>query len=148
LELKPEAASLSSGLSPIEGIVEPVLSNGTSPEPKTGVEIISVEERKGKNYYSLRDLRNGNIVHNVTRQSARKLWQYALTEHETHSVDAGRVEWQGDIGLWKKYKRGGQTRFDLLQRDADNFLRIYYGVTEDGIYGPWQKLIDSGEVQV
>lgn len=96
----------------------------------------------------MRDLRNGNIVHNVTRQSARKLWQYALTEHETNSVDVNRVEWQGDIGLWKKYKRGGQIRFDLLQRDADNFMRIYYGVTEDGIHGPWQKLIDSSEVQV
>jgi hypothetical protein len=147
LQPKPEAVTPPSDLTQVEGVVEPVPPNGTPPEPKTGVEIISVEERKGKNYYSLRDLRNGNIVHNVTRQSARKLWQYALTEHETHSVDVGRVEWQGDIGLWKKYKRGGQTRFDLLQRDADNFLRIYYGVTEDGIHGPWQKLIDSSEVQ-
>ncbi|MCL4296423.1 MAG: putative DNA binding domain-containing protein [Anaerolineae bacterium] len=151
LELRPEAASPSSDLTPVGGIggaIQPVTPNGVLPEPKTGVEIISVEERKGKNYYSLRDLRNGNIVHNVTRQSARKLWQYALTEHETNSVDVNRVEWQGDIGLWKKYKRGGQVRFDLLQRDADNFMRIYYGVTEDGIHGPWQKLIDSSEVQV
>lgn len=148
LQLKPEAATPPSDFTPVERVIEPVTQNGTSPEPKTGVEIISVEERKGKNYYSLRDLRNGNIVHNVTRQSARKLWQYALTEHETNSVDVNRVEWQGDIGLWKKYKRGGQIRFDLLQRDADNFMRIYYGVTEDGIHGPWQKLIDSGEVQV
>ncbi|MBI1879723.1 MAG: hypothetical protein HYR94_16130 [Chloroflexi bacterium] len=145
LQVKPETAAVPTDAPPGEAVIEPVPQNGTSPEPKTGVEIISVEERKGKNYYSLRDLRNGNIVHNVTRQSARKLWQYALTEHETHSVDASKVEWQGDIGLWKKYKRGGQTRFDLLQRDPDNLLRIYYGVTEDGIHGPWQKLIDSCE---
>jgi hypothetical protein len=146
LQIKPEQFASADNL-PGEVTVEPVHRNGTSPEPKTGVEIISVEERKGKNYYTLRDLRNGNIVHNVTRQSARKLWQYALTEHETHTVDAGKIEWQGDIGLWKKYKRGGQVRFDLLQRDPDNLLRIYYGVTEDGIHGPWQKLIDTGEVQ-
>ena len=120
--------------------------NGISPEPKTGVEIISTETRKGKNYYSLRDLRNGDIVHNVTRQSARKLWQYALTEHEKKSIDISKIEWQGDIGLWKKYKRGGQTRFDLIQRGPNNTLHIYYGVTEDGIYGPWQKLIDTSEV--
>ncbi len=112
------------------------------PEPKTGVEIVLTETRKGKNYYSLRDLRNGGIIHNVTRQSARKLWQYALTEHETNTVDRKKVEWQGDIGLWKKYKRAGQTRFDLVQRDADNLLHVYYGVTEDGIHGPWQKLFD------
>jgi hypothetical protein len=147
LQLKPETAVPPADSPLAEAAAAPVIQNGASPEPKTGVEIIAVEERKGKNYYSLRDLRNGNIVHNVTRQSARKLWQYALTEHETHSVDPHKVEWQGDIGLWKKYKRGGQTRFDLLQRDPDQMLRIYYGVTEDGIHGPWQKLIDSGEVQ-
>jgi hypothetical protein len=117
--------------------------NNVSPEPQTGVEIVLTESRKGKNFYSLRDLRNGNIVHNVTRQSARKLWQYALKEHETNTVDSSKIEWQGDIGLWKKHKRGGQTRFDLVQRDADNMLHIYYGVTEDGIHGPWQKLFDN-----
>jgi len=118
--------------------------NGVSPEPKTGVEIVLTEVRKGTTYYSLRDLRNGDIVHNVTKKSARKLWQYALTEYENNAVVADKVDWQGDIGIWKKYKRAGQTRYDLVQRDRDNTLHVYYGVTEDGIQGPWQKLIDGG----
>ncbi len=109
------------------------------------MEIVLTETRKGKNFYSLRDLRNGDIVHNVTRQSARKLWQYALTEQEKNTVDSKKIDWQGDIGLWKKYKRGGQTRYDLVQRDADKTLHVYYGVTDDGIHGPWQKLFNSGE---
>jgi hypothetical protein len=146
LKIKAETTSL---MSPDVSIPETDLAlvppNGVSPEPKTGVEVILTETRKGKNYYSLRDLRNGNIVHNVTRQSARKLWQYALNEHETNKVDVNKIEWQGDIGLWKKYKRGGQIRFDLVQREPDDTLHVYYGVTEDGIYGPWQKLIDSSE---
>ena len=117
-----------------------------SPEPKTGVEIVLIEARKGTNFYCLRDLRNGNIVHNVTKQSARKLWQYAIMEHEKEEVDAGKVDWQGDIGVWKKYKRGGgQTRFDLVQRDPDKTLHVYYGVTDDGIHGPWQQLLDRLE---
>jgi hypothetical protein len=117
-----------------------------SPEPKTGVEIVLIEARKGTNFYSLRDLRNGNIVHNVTKKSARKLWQYAITAHEKEEIDAGKVDWQSDIGVWKKYKRGrGQTRFDLVQRDPDNTLHVYYGVTDDGIHGPWQQLVDSLE---
>jgi hypothetical protein len=120
----------------------PVLQNDASPEPKTGVEIVLKEARKGKNYYSLRDLRNGNIVHNVTRQSARKLWQYALTEHEKNAVNVDKVEWKQDIGVWRKYTKGGQTRYDLVQRDLDNTLHVYYGVTEDGIHGPWQQLLD------
>jgi hypothetical protein len=147
LKIKTVAASLAKpDVSVPETDLELSPQNGLSPEPKTGVEIILTETRKGKNYYSLRDLRNGNIVHNVTRQSARKLWQYALTEHETNKVDVSKVEWQGDIGLWKKYKRGGQTRFDLVQRETDDTLHVYYGVTEDGIYGPWQTLIDSSEI--
>jgi hypothetical protein len=31
-------------------------------------------------------------------------------------------------------------RFDLAQRDKDN-IRVYYGVTEDGISGEWLKLV-------
>lgn len=116
--------------------------NGTSPEPKTGVEIVMTEVRQGTAYYTLKDLRNGNVVHNVTKKSARKLWQYALTEHENNSVDVKKVDWRGDMGLWKKYRRAGQTRFDLVQRGPDNTVRVFYGVTEDGIQGPWQKLID------
>jgi hypothetical protein len=130
-------------LLPAEPVIVVASANGVSPEPKTGVEIVAQESRKGKNYYSLRDLRNGDIVHNVTRKSARKLWQYALMEHETNEVDASKVEWLGDIGLWKKYKRGGQTRYDLVQRRADQTLHVYYGVTDDGIHDHWQKLLDT-----
>ncbi len=119
--------------------------NGISPEPKTGVEIVQTETRQGTTYYSLKDLRNGNVVHNVTKKSARKLWQYALTEHENNAVDVNKIEWHGDIGLWKKYSRGGQTRFDLVQYDSHNKLRVYYGVTENGIHGPWQQLFDNPE---
>ena len=130
---------------PTEPELNLALSDGVSPEPKTGVEIVLTEMRKGKNYYSLRDLRNGNIVHNVTKESARRLWQYAITECETNTVDTGKVEWWGDIGLWKKSKRGGHVQFDLVQREADGTLHVYYGVTDDGLHGPWQKLIDSSE---
>src|SRR5690606_38214153 len=40
--------------------------------PRTGVEIIATEERKGVKYHVMRDLRNGNVVKNVTRSSARR----------------------------------------------------------------------------
>lgn len=126
-----------------ENVAPPPPDDDSPPEPKTGVEIVMSEARKGKNFYSLRDLRNGNIVHNVTRQSARKLWQYALTQHETNAVVTAKVEWVGDIGLWQKYNRGGQTRYDLVKRGADQQVHVYYGVTENGIHGPWLSLIDD-----
>lgn len=112
--------------------------------PHTGVEIVSVAERKGTRYYTLRDLRNGNTVQNVTRSSARKLWRYAISQHEDAPLDPSQVTWRGGLGLWKKTGRQGRYHFDLVQRDRDGDVHIYYGVSEDGIHGPWQELVETG----
>ncbi len=108
--------------------------------PRTGVEIIGTEQRKGVRYHIMRDLRNGSVVKNVTRSSARRLWHYAISQKEANAVKPDQVEWHGEIGLWKRYKRGGTVRYDLIQRDEDN-LRVYYGVTEDGMHGLWQAFV-------
>lgn len=115
-----------------------------SSAPKTGVEIIGTEQRKGKLYHMMRDLRNGNIVKNVTRSSARRLWHYAITEKEKNPVDPGKVTWQDAYGLWKRHKRGGTVRYDLVQK-APEGLRVFYGVTEDGMHGPWQAFVEDEE---
>jgi PHP family Zn ribbon phosphoesterase len=108
--------------------------------PRTGVEIVETGERKGTLYHTMRDLRNGNVVKNVTRKSARRLWHYAITQVEEHPVDASKVEWHGDIGLLKRREHAGRARYDLVQRE-DGKLRVYYGVTEDGIHGEWTRLV-------
>jgi len=123
--------------------VEPKPGNGRIAPPKTGVEIAFAEERKGNRYYSMKDLRNGNVVHNVTQQSARKLWQYAINQSLKHPVKPEDVQWQGDIGLIKRYKRAGKRRYDLVQRDPDGTLHVYYGVTDDGIHGPWRQVVEE-----
>ncbi|MBN2303142.1 MAG: putative DNA binding domain-containing protein [Anaerolineae bacterium] len=110
---------------------------GTVDPPRTGVEIIGTEQHKGRKHHVMRDLRNGSVVKNVTRSSARRLWHYAITEKESNPVQDNKVEWHGDVGLWKRYKRGGTVRYDLVQREDDD-LRVYYGVTYDGMHGPWQ----------
>jgi hypothetical protein len=108
--------------------------------PRTGVEIVQTEERKGTLYHTMRDLRNGNVVKNVTRKSARRLWRYAITQAEEHPVEASQVEWHRDIGLLTQRKYAGRARYDLVQRE-DGKLRFYYGVTEDGIHGEWAQLV-------
>ena len=110
--------------------------------PRTGVELVASQVRKGVRYYSVRDLRNMRVVHNVTLASARRLWQYAIEEAEKNPSNPKKVEWVGDIGVWKKYKRGGKERQDLVQRVGDH-LFVYYGVTEDGIHGPWRRLVEG-----
>jgi len=108
--------------------------------PRTGVEIVETGERRGTFYHTMRDLRNGNIVKNVTLKSARRLWHYAITQAEEHPVKANRVEWHGDIGLLKRREHAGRARYDLVQRENSK-LRVYYGVTDDGIHGEWAHLV-------
>jgi phage-related protein len=93
----------------------------------------------------VRDLRNGNVVKNVTRSSARRLWHYAISQRESNPVKADKVQWQGDIGLWRRYQKGGETRYDLVQRSKDGRLRVYYGVTDSGMHGPWQAFLGPDE---
>ncbi len=113
--------------------------------PRTGVEIVEVVERKGRKYYTMCDLRKGNQVQNVTRASARRLWRYAIVEAEKHPVREEDVEWQGEIGLIKAYKQSGHKRYDLAQRGADGKLRVYYGVSEEGLHGEWKTLVGLEE---
>ena len=59
--------------------------------------MLEVEDRDGVLTYTVRDLRNNNIVHNVTRFSARHLWKYAITEREDNPLDESQVFW---LGAW------------------------------------------------
>jgi len=114
--------------------------------PRTGVEVVATEKRNDRLYHVVRDLRNGNVVRNVTRESARKLWHYAITRIEDRAVDFSKLKWHGDIALIETYTRGGKTRYDLAQRIGNGKPRIYFGVTEDGVqdplHAPWRALLD------
>lgn len=126
------------------GLEETTAVSSKIEPPHTGVEIVATEKRNDTYYHHLRDLRNGNIVRNVTRQSARKLWHYAITCVEENTIDLNKVEWHGDIALIQTYTRGGKTRYDLAQR-TNGATRVYYGVTDDGIQGSahaaWRELL-------
>jgi hypothetical protein len=108
--------------------------------PRTGVEIAEIAERNNTKYYTMRDLRNGDLVNNVTKRSARHLWRYAIEEAEGNPVAPNQVRWLGDLGVWKQRDYRGRVRWDLVQRDSDG-LRVYYGVTEEGIHDKWATLV-------
>jgi len=119
---------------------QPDLAEGELP-PRTGVEIVSQVERQGKQYFTMRDLRNGSVVNNVTRASARKLWHYAINRYKELPPEINNmgIVWQGDLGLLGKYKQGNTLRYDLIQRVTEGY-RYYFGVTDDGIHGGWKLL--------
>lgn len=108
--------------------------------PRTGVEIADISVRNNTRYYAMRDLRNGNVVNNVTRRSARHLWRYAIEEAEGNPVDPEKVRWLDNIGIWKQREYRNRVRWDLVQRNGDK-VRVYYGVTEEGIHGKWAALV-------
>jgi hypothetical protein len=114
--------------------------------PRTGVEVVSDEERNGEKYYTMRDLRNGEVVKNVTRNSARRLWHYAITTYANLPSDLSqlKIQWKGEYGLLREQKQGQNTRYDFVQRTGDK-LRYYFGVTEDGLHGPWKELLGQEE---
>ena len=118
-------------------------SAGIDP-PQTGVEVASVEDRDGVRYFTMRDLRNGNVVKNVTQSSARRLWHYAITEFTTLPADLHQapIQWQGDLGVLKEQRRGRRARYDLAQR-SEGRVRLFFGVTEDGIHGEWKRLVGA-----
>lgn len=108
--------------------------------PQVGVEILASENRNGVNYYVVSDLRNGRAVSNVTRKGARKLWNYAIAQVEDHPVDPGKIQWKGDVGIVRSESRAGKVRYDLSRRNGKN-IRVFYGVTEDGMDGPWAEFV-------
>ena len=76
--------------------------------PKTGVEIVTMEKRRDNLFFTIRDLRNGNVVRNVTVKSARKLWAYAISQYQKLPSDKKRVnaQWKGNLGIMKKSRMG------------------------------------------
>jgi hypothetical protein len=119
----------------------------TNSDPRTGVEVIPPILRDGKNFYSLRDLRNGNLVKNVTPTSARRLWHYAISRYaEIHdSLDKENITWIGDFGLMHQDNQGKTPHFDLIQKTSNGY-RFFFGVTPDGIHGPWKQFFAEDEV--
>lgn len=121
---------------------QPVGEDDQEGPPRTGVEVVAVDNLTDLPAYTMRDLRNGNVVKNVTQKSARKLWHYAIISHANLPEDISKVkvEWQGNFGLIRRYKQDNKERYDFIQRTGSGY-RFYFGVTEDGIHGQWKKLV-------
>ncbi len=109
--------------------------------PTTGVELLHMFEQDGVVYYSIHDLHDMTYVHNVTRDADRRVWRDAIIDREERELDEREVRWHGEYGVWRAYKpRWGERRYNLVYR-GDGDLRVFYGVSEDGLFGAWHDLI-------
>ena len=110
--------------------------------PQIGVEIVDSEERNGQRFYTIRDMRNGHVIKNVTRKGARKLWSYAIQQYEENPVDSAKIQWRNHAGFVRVERRAGKPRYDLALREGDK-VRIFYGVTDDGMEGEWSQFVQE-----
>lgn len=121
----------------------PAPSQSNLEPPRTGVEIVSSEKRQGTVYHTVRDLRNGSLIKNVTKSSARKLWHYAITQVESGAIKPEKLRWVGNRALIERRKKGDDVWYDLAMRDEEQNLHLYFGVTDSGLSEAWLPIIGS-----
>src|SRR6266508_74590 len=126
-----------------EGASSP-LDNGQDLDlPRSGVEIVAAQKRAGIWLYEVRDLRT---TAGVTRDRAQGLWSYAISRYEDlrdGRIDIqSQVKWRGRLGLWRAYRQGNRTKFDLVHRDANGVIdHVFFGVSDWGLGEGWQALL-------
>lgn len=133
-----------------EGAASP-LDNGQDLDlPRSGVEIVSAQKRAGAWLYEVRDLRT---TAGVTRDRAQGLWSYGISRYEDlrdGRIDIqSQVKWRGRLGLWRAYRQGNRTKYDLVHRDANGVIdHVFFGVSDWGLGEGWQALLGdrTGEV--
>lgn len=125
----------------------PVEEEADEPDPVapgTGIEVVAAYEQDGVTYYTLRDLRDHKLVHNVTRDTDTRIWRSAIVQHEEQGDDEDRIRWEGDFGLVRAYKtRNNERRYHLAFR-GDGDLRIFWSVSDGGMDGPWAVFRTQG----
>lgn len=115
---------------------EPAREVAPSDLPRVGVELVDVEPRGAMNIYTLRDLQTNAVVKNITRVTKAKAWQYVIKQHERNPIQLERVRWNGVCGLWRKYRRQIEVRYDLVLQTEDG-PRYFYSVPEAEVKGGW-----------
>lgn len=125
----------------------PIEDEDDDPEPVapgTGIEVVAAYEQDDITYYTLRDLRDHKLVHNVTRDTDTRIWRSAIVQHEEQAIDEDKVRWEGDFGLVRAYKtRNSERRYHLAYR-GDGDLRIFWSVSDAGMDGPWAVFRSQG----
>jgi hypothetical protein len=130
-----------------EGALSP-LDNGQDLElPRSGMEIVGAQKRGGVWLYEVRDLRT---TAGVTRDRAQGLWAYAISRYEDlrdGKIDIqSQVKWRGRLGLWRAYRQGNRTKYDLVHRDANGVIgHVFFGVSDWGLGEGWQALLGERE---
>ena len=111
--------------------------------PTSGVEIMAVVDIDGLPFYTVHDLRHDEYIRNVTADTGKRLWRYAIEQYDELEANLAGTRWDGEYGFVKSYRpRGGERRYNVAWRD-DSGVRIFYGVSEDDLSDPWRAMLPA-----
>ncbi len=111
--------------------------------PSSGVEILAAADVDGVPFFSLHDLRHEEIIRNVTADTGRRLWRYAIEQFEDLDASLAATRWDGDYGFVKSYRpRGGERRYNLAFRGGGE-IRVFYGVSDEDIHDGWRAILPA-----
>ncbi len=131
------------GLSPDGGEEQHLPAAPDRISPSSGVEILAAADVDGVPFFSLHDLRHEEIIRNVTADTGRRLWRYAIEQFEDLDASLAATRWDGDYGFVKSYRpRGGERRYNLAYRGGGE-IRVFYGVSDEDIPDGWRAVLPA-----
>ncbi|CAA9547065.1 MAG: PHP N-terminal domain protein [uncultured Thermomicrobiales bacterium] len=131
------------GISPDGGQEEHIQAAPDRISPSSGVEILAAADVDGVPFFTLHDLRHEEIIRNVTGDTGRRLWRYAIEQFEDLDASLAATRWDGDYGFVKSYRpRGGERRYNLAYRGGGE-IRVFYGVADEDIHDGWRAILPA-----
>ncbi len=131
------------GISPDGGEEQHIPAAPDRISPSSGVEILAAADVDGVPFFSLHDLRHEEIIRNVTADTGRRLWRYAIEQFEDLDASLAATRWDGDYGFVKSYRpRGGERRYNLAYRGGGE-IRVFYGVSDEDIDDGWRAVLPA-----
>jgi PHP family Zn ribbon phosphoesterase len=136
-------APLPAGISPDGGPEEHLRAEPDRISPSSGVEILAAADVDGAPFFTLHDLRHEEIIRNVTGDTGRRLWRYAIEQFDDLDASLAATRWDGDYGFVKSYRpRGGERRYNLAYRGGGE-IRVFYGVSDEDIHDGWRAVLPA-----
>lgn len=131
------------GISPNGGPEEHLTAAPDRVSPTSGVEILAAADVDGVPFFTLHDLRHEEIIRNVTPDTGRRLWRYAIEQFEDLDAALAGTRWDGDYGFVKSYRpRGGERRYNLALRGGGE-IRVFFGVSDEDIPDGWRSVLPA-----
>ncbi len=139
----PAPLAVVSDLTPDGGEEEHIPARPDRDAPTSGVEILAWADVRGVPYFTVHDLRHEEIIRNVTPDTGRRLWRYAIEQFDDLDAALAATRWDGDYGFVKSYRpRGGERRYNIAYRGGGE-IRVFFGVSDEDLPDGYRDVIPA-----